>query len=301
MFKKLAQIKSVVLTLASVGFFAFTFAYTSPGNPSGYVNDFANVIDAELQATLEQKLTSFETERSHEIVVVTIPTLGGDYIENYAVKLFEEWGIGKKDADNGVLLLVAVEDREVRIEVGYGLEGALVDSEANIIIQERIIPYFKEGEYGLGISAGVDGVIEATQSEIVSTASTTESINWEEIIFFIIFAFVWGINIIVHLFAHTKSWWLGGVLGGGAGALITFFGLFGVTFGIGILISIFLGLLGLGLDYFLSKNGASILKHLGNGKGGGGWSSGGGFGGSSGGFGGFGGGSSGGGGASGRW
>ncbi len=301
MFKKLTRIHSVFLTLFVVGFFVCAYAYVSPGSPAGYVNDFASIIEDGVQSALEVKLSELEASTSHEVVVVTIPTLGGDYIENYAVKLFEEWGIGKANADNGVLLLVAVQEREVRIEVGYGLEGALVDSEVNTIIQERIIPAFKKGDYGQGVSLGVDGIIEATQGEVVPTTVPVEPVNWEEILFFIIFAFVWGVNIVIHLFAHTKSWWLGGVLGGGAGFLITFFGFFGVGLTFGIVLSVFLALLGLGVDYFLSKHGVAILKYLGDRRGGGGWSSGGGFGGSSGGFGGFGGGGSGGGGASGRW
>lgn len=303
--KKLAQISGVLATLVCAGFFAFTLAYTSPGKPSGYVNDFANILDGATKASLEAKLIAFEQSSKHEITVVTIPTLGDDYIENYAVKLFEEWGIGKGDVDNGILFLIASNDRKVRIEVGYGLEGALVDSEANTIIQEYVLPQFKANNYSLGIEAGVNGIIAATEGEIVSTNSSSRSgtnVNWGEIFFFIIFAFFWAINILIQILASSKSWWLGGVLGGGAGLLLTFFGLFGVTLTFGLIVSVVLAISGFIFDYVVSKNSESILKRFGRDSNGT-WIGGGGFGGGSsrGGFGGFGGGGSGGGGSSGSW
>ena len=304
--KRLATISGVTLTLICAGFFAFALAYSSPGKASGYVNDFANILDAGTKTTLEQKLVGFETKTSHEVTVVTIPSLDGDYIENYAEKLFKEWGIGKKDVDNGILFLVAPNDREVRIEVGYGLEGALVDSEANTIIQDYVLPEFKADNYAGGIVAGVDGIITATEGEIVSTnssSSSSMSVNWGEIFFFVIFAFFWAMNIIVQILASSKSWWLGGVLGGSAGLLMTFFGFFGVTLTFGLIVSAILAALGLLIDYFVSKNSESILKKFGRDSNGT-WIGGGGFGGGSssgGSFGGFGGGGSGGGGSSGSW
>lgn len=93
-------------------------AYQSPGKPAGYVNDYAGLLSSGQKSALNDQLTAFEKETSNEISVVTIASLEGDTIENYAEKLFQEWGIGKADKDNGVLLLVARDDREVRIEVG---------------------------------------------------------------------------------------------------------------------------------------------------------------------------------------
>ncbi len=88
----------------------------------------------------------------------------GDYIENFAVKLFEAWGIGKEENDNGILLLVALQEKQMRIEVGYGLEGALTDAEASWVIQE-MIPYFQQGEYFQGIDMSVDRMIAITKGE----------------------------------------------------------------------------------------------------------------------------------------
>src|SRR3989344_5277330 len=114
-------------------FFIITpvFAYTSPGSPSGFVNDFAQMMSAGARAQLEQKLVQLEKDSTNEISVVTINNLDGDTIENFAVKLFQEWGIGKTKNDNGILLLIAKDDRKMRIEVGYGLEGALTDAQSH--------------------------------------------------------------------------------------------------------------------------------------------------------------------------
>ena len=133
----LVVVFTLVLPLAAL-------AYASPGRPSGYVNDFAGLLTPAERQTLEQKLQSFEQQSGNQIAVVTISALGDDTIENYAVALFKEWGIGSKQHDNGILLLVARDDREVRIEVGYGLEGALPDALSHTIIQTILIPAFKQ-------------------------------------------------------------------------------------------------------------------------------------------------------------
>ncbi|OGL71756.1 hypothetical protein A3C17_02995 [Candidatus Uhrbacteria bacterium RIFCSPHIGHO2_02_FULL_53_13] len=146
---------------------AMGFAYTSPGTPSGYVNDFADILSPSAEATLEEMLLQFEQETSHEIAVVTIPSLGGDDIESYANTLFREWGVGQADVNNGVLFLAAMEDRKMRIEVGYGLEGALTDIEAKHIISNVIAPAFREEDFDEGIAAGVEAIKAATESELV--------------------------------------------------------------------------------------------------------------------------------------
>lgn len=297
MIQKITHCIGVALVCVCIFFVAPTSAYSSPGNASGFVNDFANVLDSETRTNLEQRLSQFEKDTQHEIVVVTVPTLNDDYIENYAVKLFQEWGIGKEKADNGILFLIAPNEKKVRIEVGYGLEGALVDSEANAIIQDYILPEFKKNNYALGIRAGVDGIIQATQGEVV-LQERSKKVDWGEIIFFIIFGLVWGFAILLKIFASTKSWWLGGVLGAVTGGVITFFGFFGISLVIGGALTVVLVVLGLAFDFFASKYSETILKNIQNAS-----NNNGGFGGGSsrGGFGGFGGGRSGGGGSSGSW
>ena len=127
--------------------------------PSGYVNDFAGVLSPEQKASLEQKLADYEANSSNEVTVVIVGNMDGDYVEHYAVTLFEKWGIGKEKADNGVLLLFAMEEREVRFEVGYGLEGSVTDGRAKRIIEGSVVPNFRNGDYYAGIDAAVDGVI----------------------------------------------------------------------------------------------------------------------------------------------
>ena len=117
----------------------------------GYVNDFAGIMDNASAADLGNLITGIEKDTGAEIAVVTIENLQGITIEEYAVELFEKWGIGKAVEDNGLLILVALQERQVRIEVGYGLEGIITDLEAGRIIDEIIVPSFRDGEYSRGI------------------------------------------------------------------------------------------------------------------------------------------------------
>jgi uncharacterized protein len=135
------------------------FAYVSPGKPVGMVNDFAAILTPTQKAVLENKVGNFARPAGIQMAVVTIPTLGGDSIENYATQLFTEWGIGQKIKDNGILILVAPNERQVRIEVGYGLEPTVTDAMSSVIIRTIIIPAFKTGDYYSGINAGTDKII----------------------------------------------------------------------------------------------------------------------------------------------
>src|SRR3989338_3631642 len=132
------------------------FAYTSPGKPAGFVNDFAGVLTQQTEQLVNEQLTAFSRDESNEISVVTIESLGDETIESYAEQLFQEWGIGKARQDNGVLLLISPYDRQVRIEVGYGLEGSLTDLETQrTIIVRTLIPALREGKYDEAVVAAV--------------------------------------------------------------------------------------------------------------------------------------------------
>jgi len=126
--------------------------------PQGRVNDFAAVLDEGAKTELVSIIRDAEAVSSAEIAVVTVPSLDGMTVEEYANKLFAAWGIGKKGADNGVLILVAPQERKMRIEVGYGLEPVLPDSLAGSIIRSEFTPAFKEGDYRAGILQGVSRV-----------------------------------------------------------------------------------------------------------------------------------------------
>ena len=119
--------------------------------PLGYVSDYARILSPAQNNLLTNLIGELERKTSAEVAVVTIDTLAGISIEEYAVNLFEQWGIGKKGEDNGILLLVAMKERKVRIEVGYGLEGTITDGTAGKIIHEKIVPSFKNGDYEEGL------------------------------------------------------------------------------------------------------------------------------------------------------
>ncbi len=254
-------------------FFAFlSFTFVSgqkvlpKPDPPRLVNDAANILTPEQVATLEQKLVALDDSTSNQIAVVLIKTLGDYDIQDYATKLFREWGIGNKKTNNGLLIIAAIEDRRVRIEVGYGLEGAIPDITTSSIISNEITPRFKEGNYYQGINDAVDALTKAAVGEYkVKTTRKAKSRDGRgggSIVGFIIILVV----ILIVIGGRGRG---GGGRGRGSG----------------------LGGLAEGLII------GSLLGG-GRGGGGGGWSGGDSGGG---GFGGFGGGSSGGGGASGSW
>lgn len=285
-----------------------SFAYVSPGlpaqagTPSGLVNDYASLLSAESHTTLESELLALEKETGIQIAVVTIPDLSGDTIENYAVKLFEEWGIGQKGKDNGALLLISRDDRQLRIEVGYGLEGALTDALSSQIIRNIIAPNFKNGDYNTGIVEGVRAMLAATRGEYTAEPETSSGNLQMDTGLLFFFAFV-VLRALTFFLARSPSWWMGGVLGGLVGGVVGLFAGFLYTGLIALIVFIPIGLI---FDFLVSR---SYKKHKSAGgvmpwwfggpspKGGNHWGSGHGWGGG----GGFGGGRSGGGGSSGGW
>jgi len=126
---------------------------------SGRVVDAAGLLSPDERQALSDKLAALEQETGAQLVVATLPSLQGQTIEQYGVALGRHWGIGQKGKDNGVLLLVAPNERKVRLEVGYGLEGTLTDATSGLIINRGILPRFKQGDYPGGIREGVDAVI----------------------------------------------------------------------------------------------------------------------------------------------
>ncbi len=165
-------------------------AYTSPGSPTGYVSDFANVLTPDQETTLANAIRAHKTETTQEIAVVTVPTIGDDTIENYASKLFEEWGIGQKDVDNGVLFLMAVNDRKLRIEVGYGLEDVLTDAETSKIISASI-PELKAEQYPRAIDHITNDIITTlNQGGAKSPAALAEKADQQKTARYAFFAMI---------------------------------------------------------------------------------------------------------------
>jgi uncharacterized protein len=138
---------------------------------SGRVVDQANIIEPATRTAIEQKLAELETKSGIQIAVATVSSLEGQDIEPYANELFRTWKLGEKTKNNGVLLLVAPNERRVRIEVGYGLEKTLTDALSKVIIANAITPRFKAGDFSGGIARGIDDII---------TVLTTDASEWEQ-------------------------------------------------------------------------------------------------------------------------
>ena len=194
------------------------FAYTSPGEPSGFVNDFAGILSTTTVSTLNADLQHFSTQTGNEISLVTIESLGDETIETYAEKLFQEWGIGKEKEDNGVLLLISSTDRAVRIEVGYGLEPVVTDISSGRIIREIIIPKFQENNFDQGVTDGIHTILGLIGGEALpETEGSEDGIDIWMIVTFIIYL------LIMYKFRKRKGGmgggippiWFGGRGGGG--------------------------------------------------------------------------------------
>lgn len=259
--------------------------YEFPARPEGPVLDSADMLSDATEAALNQQLTQYNQETGRAIVVATVPSLNGAQIEPYATALFSEWGIGGEQRDTGLLLLIARDDRELRIEVGYGLHPYFGGIMAGRVIREVITPQFKAGDFDAGVTQGVDAVLShlANSPEdaiAIEEAAQAAAENRQSEGGFPIGTLIW-LGFIIFFFVLPML--------GGKGRRRRYRGS-----GVG-------GVVG---DIMLWEAGKAIARGLSDGDdwGGGGGFGGGGFGGGGGGgFGGFGGGMSGGGGASGGW
>ncbi|NTV14897.1 MAG: TPM domain-containing protein [Desulfobulbaceae bacterium] len=262
----------------------------------GYVNDYAGMLSPEATGQLQQALAGFDKSDSTQVAILTIPSLEGEDLAGFSIKVVEKWGVGQKGKDNGVLLLVAKQERKVRIEVGRGLEGVLTDLVSGRIIAQIISPAFKAGRIDEGFLAGTAAIIQATRGEFKAEARDSRRRDEPSLLFkFAVLA------IIATVFIGRISRPFGAAAGS---AIFPLAALFGLTSGWSWLLLLLLvpvgGLLGWLLWPLLAALASGVDDHRG-GLGGGGFGGGGFGGGSGGGFGGFGGGGFGGGGASGSW
>lgn len=161
-----------------------------PAHNAIWVHDEAGIISASAKAQLEAILQAHRDSTSNQIAVLVVPSLEGEDIEGYAVRVFAEWKLGQAGKDNGVLFLVAKEDRQLRIEVGYGLEGVLTDALSIRIIRNEVKPYFVQGNFEAGIMAGTMAIIQSISGEYVNDAPTVQKRKkkspWGTVIFFVI-------------------------------------------------------------------------------------------------------------------
>jgi len=269
------------------------------------VTDVAGIFTPDQSAALDAKLRAFEQAKGSQVAVLVVPTTQPEEIEQYAIRVAEAWKLGREGVDDGALLLVAIQDRRVRIEVGYGLEGVLPDAVANRIIDEAIVPPFRKGDFYGGISAGVDRMLRVIEGEPLPAAAPRSPAHgvpglFQLLPFLFVFALVGG-SIFRRLFGRVGgALTTGGLVGGLTWLLV---GILGLALGAGVVAFIFALLGGFGGGGGSGRGGWYSRRH------GSGWGVPGGFGGGFGGGrgGGFGGGWSGGGGgfggggASGSW
>ncbi|NVN90622.1 MAG: TPM domain-containing protein [Desulfuromonadales bacterium] len=245
---------------------------------SGRVNDRAGLLTPGAVTALEQKLAGFERDQSTQIVVLTIPTLQGDDIDQFSIRVADAWKIGQKGKDNGVLLILARDERKVRIEVGMGLQGVLPDITASRIIRELMRPHLKAGDFDRGIAAGVDGIMAATRGEFKASPQDanrkTHRKSTSPATFFLLTA-------VAAVILGSFSRYLGGMAGAAGLPLATYLAFPGA----GVMLLLILALAGFAGGLLLSLLFSGMFGGGGGGYYGGGW--GGGF------FGGGGGGSSG--------
>jgi uncharacterized protein len=146
-----------------------------PGKPEKYVTDRAGVLPADRADALNRKLEQFERETSNQVLAWIDRKIPENFVlEDFTVRAFQKWRVGQEKQDNGAVLFVFVDDRKVRIEVGYGLEGVLPDITAKRIIDEEIVPRFRQNDYAGGIEAGVDAMVAATKGEYKGTGTTVD-------------------------------------------------------------------------------------------------------------------------------
>jgi len=276
------------LSLLSILLWVATVSATIDVPPlSGRVNDLAGILPPDAAARIERELAAFERKESTQIVVLTLPSLDGEPIESFGIRVAEAWQIGQKGKDNGVILIVSVADRKIRIEVGRGLEERLTDLVASLIIRNEISPRFKQGDFTGGILRGVQSIEDAVTGMYKPSRSVRHSARSHAPA---PLTFLVGVLIAI-LIAGSISRILGGIVGGitlpvAASFLVTGLGMVGWA-----LLALLGFVLGLVIPLlFLSGRGGGMFFPGGGGFGG---FSGGGFSGGGGGFGG--------GGASGDW
>lgn len=234
------RIFNAALLSAAFFFMPAAFAADTASAPSfpeltGPVVDQANIIPPDVRADLEQKLRTYDDSSGNQLVVVTVQTLGGYPIEYWGYQLGRQWGIGQKGKNTGALLIVDAAEHKLRIEVGYGLEGTLTDALSDDIIRNTIVPKFKQGDYGGGISNGVDAILKVLggQADEVRHQRHKDSSSVFFLIIFLIFillrvimagmrpgrgsGFWWWLWILSNMGGSGRGGGWGGGGGGGGG------------------------------------------------------------------------------------
>lgn len=201
-----------------------------PPAPANHFNDYARLVSSATAADLERQLTQFERDTSNQILVAIYPKMSTDSsVDDYAVRVAQSWRVGQKDRKNGAVLFVFVQEHQLYIATGYGLEGALPDALCKRIIENEIVPRFKSGSPDAGLRAGVGAIIAATKGEYKGTGRTVADRNRRNtspvtiIAFLVIFIVLAAISRrasnrnVLYNRGGSRNIWLGGGWGGGGG------------------------------------------------------------------------------------
>jgi len=255
----------------------------------GHVNDTAGMFSEPVRAEVERLLAKHESRTTNQVVVVTVPSLEGEILEEYSIRLAETWKIGQKGKDNGVILLFSRDDRKLRIEVGYGLEGTLTDLMAGRIIRNNIVPHFKDGRFDDGLRSGVNGILrildtkntgddlynEPAQSSETDNSLSHKIFKYLSLIFFVAFFGITALGILYFFFSmaffHTGViGWINFVLLGPVFFMVIFLPILsvletsdfavGYSIAAGVLIAALL--IGLKIFFLYTRRGQDIAEEL---------------------------------------
>ena len=205
--------------IAAVLLFA---ALVIPPAPTAHVNDYGSVLSAAESQALERNLTEREAATGTQMVVAIFPSLEGESLEDYSIRLAQAWRIGQKGLDNGVIFLIFLDDRKTRIEVGYGLEGSLTDAVSSSILRDVVAPRFRSGQLADGIAAGLDAIDRAIAGTYVRPPDAGKGrragdLGWRELlgVVFVLLLLVALVQNRVQQAALRRRGWTGGSSGWG--------------------------------------------------------------------------------------
>jgi uncharacterized protein len=192
-----------------------------PPPPDRRINDYAGALTPVERERLEDKLVAYERTSSNQVVVAIFRSLGGESLEDFSIRLAQAWRVGRKGLDNGVILLVFLDDRQMRIEVGYGLEPTLTDAVSSSILRDVVAPRFREGKIADGIGAGLDAIEAAIagtyRAPAARTPRPTGSLSYTQLILLLVVLGGIGVAVIPPLLFYRNGTRRGGWTGGGAG------------------------------------------------------------------------------------
>ncbi len=183
----------VAFGLVAGGAAGVSAAETLPPPPTAYFNDYAGLVPAGDAQRLDAKLRQFAEQTSTQVVVAVFPSLPSPSLEDFTIRTAESWRVGRKDWDNGAVFFVFVNDRKMRVETGYGLEGALPDQLAGRILDEQVRPRFRSGDWAGGIEAGIDGIMAATRGEYTAPPKKPQGVPLVAVVIIVLFVilFFW--------------------------------------------------------------------------------------------------------------